>query len=168
MIELDMEDLIAEYPDDFFPTKGFKLKGRQQSFAEVGRFDLLFEDHFYVQTAKNNQSPWSILVEHASNLNTKIAIAHEETGGMPKFDAAKKKWVTGKDKASAAAQWLCANFYDVRTFGAVLSTGPNAGQIRGPVQLSFARSVNPILPMDIAITRVASPQKSCPAGWTCR
>jgi CRISPR-associated protein Csd2 len=109
----------------------------------------------YVQTAKNNHSPWSILVEHASNLNTKIAVAHEKTGGMPKFDAVKKKWVTGKDKASAAAQWLCANFYDVRTFGAVLSTGPNAGQIRGPVQLSFARSVDPILPMDIAITRVA-------------
>jgi CRISPR-associated protein Csd2 len=109
----------------------------------------------YVQTAKGNQSPWSILVEHASNLNTKIAIAHERTGGMPKYDLTKKKWVPGKDKVSAAAEWLCSNFYDVRTFGAVLSTGPNAGQIRGPVQLSFARSVDPILPMDIAITRVA-------------
>jgi CRISPR-associated protein Csd2 len=109
----------------------------------------------YVQTAKGNESPWSILVEHASNLNTAIAKAHEATGGMPKFDAAKKKWVPGKDKVSAAAEWLCANFFDVRTFGAVLSTGPNAGQIRGPVQLSFARSVDPILPMDIAITRVA-------------
>src|ERR1019366_2908321 len=48
----------------------------------------------YVQTAKGNESPWSILVEHASNLNTKIAIAHEKTGGMPKFDG--KKWVPGK------------------------------------------------------------------------
>jgi CRISPR-associated protein Csd2 len=107
----------------------------------------------YVQTAMGNQSPWSILVEHASNLNTKIAKAHEETGGMPKFDG--RKWVPGKDKVAAAAEWLCSNFYDVRTFGAVLSTGPNAGQIRGPVQFSFARSVDPILPMDIAITRVA-------------
>jgi CRISPR-associated protein Csd2 len=109
----------------------------------------------YVQTAMGNQSPWSILVEHASNLNTKIAKAHEETGGMPAFDSTKKKWVPGKDKVSAAAEWLCSNFYDVRTFGAVLSTGPNAGQIRGAVQLSFARSVDPILPMDIAITRMA-------------
>jgi CRISPR-associated protein Csd2 len=109
----------------------------------------------YVQTAKGNAPPWSILVEHGSNLNTPIAKAHEATGGMPKFDAAKKKWVPGSDKVSAAAAWLCANFYDVRTFGAVLSTGPNAGQIRGPVQLSFARSVDPILPMDVAITRVA-------------
>jgi CRISPR-associated protein Csd2 len=107
----------------------------------------------YVQIAMGNESPWSILVEHASNLNTKIAKAHEETGGMPKFDG--KKWVPGKDKVAAAAEWLCSNFYDVRAFGAVLSTGPNAGQIRGPVQLSFARSVDPILPMDIAITRVA-------------
>lgn len=109
----------------------------------------------YVQTAKGNQSPWSILVEHACNLNTKIALAHEKTGGMPKYDGTKKKWVAGKEKVSAAAEWLCSNFYDVRAFGAVLSTGPNAGQIRGPVQLSFARSVDPILPMDIAITRVA-------------
>lgn len=107
----------------------------------------------YVQTSKGNESPWSILVEHASNLNTAIARAHEATGGMPKFDG--KKWVPGKEKVSAAAAWLCSNFYDVRTFGAVLSTGPNAGQIRGPVQLSFARSVDPILPMDVAITRMA-------------
>jgi CRISPR-associated protein Csd2 len=107
----------------------------------------------YVQTARGNESPWSILVEHASNLNTAIARAHEETGGMPKFDG--KKWVPNKDKVSAAGAWLCANFYDVRAFGAVLSTGPNAGQIRGPVQLSFARSVDPVLPMDVAITRMA-------------
>ena len=107
----------------------------------------------YVQIAKGNESPWSILVEHASNLNTKIAMAHEKTGGMPKFDG--KKWVPGKDKVAAAADWLCANFYDVRTFGAVLSTGPNAGQIRGAVQMAFGRSVDPILPMEIAITRMA-------------
>jgi len=109
----------------------------------------------YVQVAMGNQSPWSILVEHACNLNTKIAIAHEKTNGMPKFDSTKKKWVPGKEKVAAAAQWLCDNFYDVRTFGAVLSTGPNAGQVRGAVQLSFARSVDPILPMEIAITRMA-------------
>ena len=120
----------------------------------------------YVQIARGNESPWSILVEHASNLNTAIARAHEEAnGGMPKFDG--KKWVRGKEKVAAAAAWLCANFYDVRTFGAVLSTGPNAGQIRGPVQLSFARSVDPILPMDVAITRMAvadNSVKSATAG----
>jgi len=109
----------------------------------------------YVLAAKDNVMPYSILVEQGSNINTKIARAHEETGGMPDFDSAKKKWKPGKQKVSDAAAWLCANFYDVRAFGAVLSTGPNAGQVRGPVQLAFARSVGPVLPMDVSITRMA-------------
>lgn len=50
---------------------------------------------------------------------------------------------------------LCARYFDVRAFGGVLSTGPNAGQIRGPVQLTFSRSVDPVLPLDLGITRVA-------------
>lgn len=54
-----------------------------------------------------------------------------------------------------AREWMCQNFYDVRTFGAVMSTGVNAGQVRGPVQLTFARSISPIVPLDLSITRVA-------------
>ncbi len=54
-----------------------------------------------------------------------------------------------------ARQWMCQNFYDIRTFGAVMSTGVNAGQVRGPVQLTFARSIDPIVPLDLSITRVA-------------
>ncbi len=50
---------------------------------------------------------------------------------------------------------MCQSFYDVRTFGAVMSTGPNAGQVRGPVQLSFARSLHPVLPLDLSLTRMA-------------
>ena len=50
---------------------------------------------------------------------------------------------------------MCENFFDVRAFGAVMSTGPNSGQVRGPVQFSFARSIQPILPLDISITRMA-------------
>ena len=50
---------------------------------------------------------------------------------------------------------MCENFYDVRTFGAVMSTGVNAGQVRGPVQITFSRSVDPIVPLDLSITRVA-------------
>ena len=107
----------------------------------------------YVQIAKGNEMPYAIFVEHATNLNTKIARAHEETGGMPKYDG--KKWKAGKEKVSKAGQWLCENFFDVRTFGAVLSTGPNAGQLRGPVQFAFARSIDPVLPLDISITRMA-------------
>jgi CRISPR-associated protein Csd2 len=102
----------------------------------------------YVQTAQGNEAPWAIFVEHATNLNRPIAMAHERTGGISKKDA-------GKEKVKAARKWMCDNFYDVRTFGAVMSTGANAGQVRGPVQFAFARSVDPVLPLDISITRMA-------------
>ncbi len=60
-----------------------------------------------------------------------------------------------RSEVEQARAWMCENFYDVRTFGAVMSTGVNAGQMRGPVQLTFARSIDPIVPLDLAITRVA-------------
>lgn len=104
----------------------------------------------YVQIARDNKSPDCIFVEHATNLNRPIAVAHEQTGGMP--DAKKG---ANKDKVEAAKQYMCRNFYDVRTFGAVMSTGANAGQVRGPVQVAFSRSVDPILPLDASITRMA-------------
>ena len=118
----------------------------------------------YIQTAFGNAMPNAIFVEHATNLNTKIALAHEshaaneKTGvvpGMPPFDTKDKKWKPSKAKVGAAREWLCENFFDIRTFGAVMSTGPNAGQVRGPVQVAFSRSVDPILPMDASITRMA-------------
>jgi CRISPR-associated protein Csd2 len=69
----------------------------------------------------------------------------------------KKAGKPDKNRANAekARTWMCANFYDVRMFGAVMSTGLNAGQVRGPVQLTFARSFDPVLPQDLAVTRVA-------------
>ncbi len=75
-------------------------------------------------------------------------------------DAKKKKPVKEKRKGSAdevgkARQWMCQNFFDVRTFGAVMSTGINCGQVRGPVQLTFARSVEPIVALEHTITRMA-------------
>jgi CRISPR-associated protein Csd2 len=103
----------------------------------------------YVQLARGNEMPNAIFVEHASNLNRKIAKAHEETGGLPE----KKKATRGK--VQSAKEWLCNNFYDVRTFGAVMSTGSNAGQVRGPVQIAFAQSVDRVLPLDLSITRMA-------------
>jgi CRISPR-associated protein Csd2 len=105
----------------------------------------------YVQAAKENARPNAIFVEHATNLNTKIAESHEKTeGGLVKGDKG-----ASKEKVYAARDWMCVNFYDVRAFGAVMSTGPNAGQVRGPVQLAFARSVDPVLPLDVSITRMA-------------
>lgn len=60
-----------------------------------------------------------------------------------------------RDNVEKARGWMCENFYDIRMFGAVMSTGLNAGQVRGPLQLTFSRSVNPIIPQDLAITRMA-------------
>jgi CRISPR-associated protein Csd2 len=102
----------------------------------------------YVQIARKNKMPNAIFVEHSTNLNTPIAKAHEETGSKVEKGAT-------KDRVEKARAWMCRNFYDVRTFGAVMSTGANAGQVRGPVQLSFARSFDPILPLDASITRMA-------------
>jgi len=102
----------------------------------------------YVQVARGNKMPDAIFIEHATNLNRPIVAAHEATGGVPEKGASKSKVAQARD-------WMCQNFYDVRAFGAVMSTGPNAGQVRGPVQIAFARSVDPILPLDVSITRMA-------------
>ncbi len=110
----------------------------------------------YVQLARGNRMAedgrpgYAIFIEHAINLNRPIAKAHEETGGLPD-----EKKGAGKDKVEGAKQWICRNFYDVRAFGAVMSTGANAGQVRGPVQIAFSRSVDPILALDASITRMA-------------
>jgi CRISPR-associated protein Csd2 len=65
-----------------------------------------------------------------------------------------------RSKRDKARAWMCANFYDVRMFGAVMSTGINAGQVRGPVQMTFARSYDPILPIDVTVSRVALTDES--------
>ena len=104
----------------------------------------------YVQLARGNEMPNSIFVEHATNLNTKIIKSHEETDGG--YSGSKG---AGKAKVEAARRWICDNFFDVRAFGAVMSTGPNAGQVRGPVQIAFARALDPVLPLDVSITRMA-------------
>lgn len=101
----------------------------------------------YVTLEKDNKSPYGIIIQQSTNVNRFIAQANEECGST-----AKEKT---KDKVRAARDWACKNFYDVRTFGAVLSTGANAGQVRGAVQLTFLRSIDPIIQMDISITRMS-------------
>ena len=101
----------------------------------------------YIAAAYDGRPGMDIIVRSATNINKYIAKAVTESGGDPKK---KDKQQVGKARA-----WACQNFYDVRTFGAVLSTGANAGQVRGPVQLTFARSLDAILPLDISITRMA-------------
>lgn len=106
----------------------------------------------FIQMRFDNQMPNAIFVEHSSNLNKPIAKAHEETNGKPEGGG-------NREQVTGARDWMCKSFFDVRTFGAVMSTGANAGQVRGPVQFSFARSLDPILPMDISITRMAVAEK---------
>jgi CRISPR-associated protein Csd2 len=105
----------------------------------------------YVQIARGNAMPDAIFIEHACNLNTKIAKSHVETAG--KLPDPNKG--PNKQEVQSARDWMCKNFYDVRAFGAVMSTGANAGQVRGPVQIAFARSIDPILALDLSITRMA-------------
>lgn len=101
----------------------------------------------YVGMVKGEQPPFEIYVKEKAVLNKQHERAYEAIGAS---DATK-----GDDKVDAARDWMCRNFYDVRTFGAVMSTGVNCGQVRGPVQLTFARSVDPIVAQEHSITRMA-------------
>jgi len=100
----------------------------------------------YVQLAKSSDSPFDIFVKEKAILNNLIDEAHEQETVKTKEKA---------EKTEAARQYMCGKYYDVRTFGAVMSTGKNAGQVRGPVQLTFARSVNQIVALEHSITRMA-------------
>ena len=101
----------------------------------------------YIQTAFAGQPGMNIIVQQSTNLNRHIAEAKRAAGVE---DCAKEK-----EAVYAGRQKACELFYDVRAFGAVMSTGPNAGQVRGPVQITFGKSLDPVLPMDISITRMA-------------
>ncbi len=82
-------------------------------------------------------------------LNLQHQRAYDEEK-LPKDEKdAKKK----SGNTQRARQWMCSNFYDIRAFGAVMTTGVNCGQVRGPVQLTFARSIDPIIPLEFSITR---------------
>ena len=98
----------------------------------------------YVQVAKDLTDGYDIFIKEKAVLNNSIDAAHEE-------DSVK----SAKDKTIAAREIMCKKYYDVRTFGAVMSTGKNAGQVRGPIQITFARSVDPIAAAEHSITRVA-------------
>lgn len=88
-----------------------------------------------------------------------VAELFKQNSKLSKFikTLVKKAGKPDKNKANAekAQKWMCANFYDIRMFGAVLSTGLNAGQVRGAMQLTFGRSFHPVQPQDLAVTRVA-------------
>ncbi len=106
----------------------------------------------YVGLAKGEQPPYEIYVKEKAVLNSQHERAYQALGIDLSADDKKRK---GGDKVDDARRWMCQNFYDVRTFGAVMSTGVNCGQVRGPVQFTFARSCEPVVTLEHSITRMA-------------
>ncbi len=100
----------------------------------------------YVQTKKKLIDGFDVFIKEKAVLNDEIDRACEDEQVKSKAE---------KEKTAAARMYMCKHYYDVRTFGAVMSTGKNAGQVRGPIQLTFSRSVEPITQTEHSITRVA-------------
>jgi CRISPR-associated protein Csd2 len=117
----------------------------------------------YVQLTKHDASGFDIFVKEKAILNQKIAAAYSEIGvdleKEPKEPKdGKKRNSKGEAQGSEVDKGrtqMCRSYYDIRTFGAVMSTGANAGQVRGPIQLTFARSVEPVVALEHSITRMA-------------
>lgn len=101
----------------------------------------------YVQIAKELSDGFDIFIKEKAVLNDEIDKAHDDSEVKGIKDA--------KEKTAAARRFMCKNYYDIRTFGAVMSTGKNAGQVRGPIQLTFARSVDAVATAEHSITRIA-------------
>ena len=101
----------------------------------------------FVGTVKEEQPPFEIYVKERAVLN----LQHDRAYKALDLDPKKAK----QPEVEKCRTWMCQNFYDVRTFGAVMSTKVNCGQVRGPVQMAFSRSIDPIVSLEHAITRCA-------------
>ena len=111
----------------------------------------------YVGLVKGCAPPHDIYIREKGVLERTHRAAYEAIGATGELadDGGKKKRKGSEDSVKAARDWICKNFFDVRTFGAVMSTGVNCGQVRGPVQMTFARSVDPVIASEHSITRMA-------------
>jgi len=105
----------------------------------------------YVGLAKGEEPPFEIYVKEKAVLNKQNEKAYKAFDLKPES----KKLPKAEEDAKKVKGWMCANFFDVRTFGAVMTTDVNCGQVRGPVQMTFARSEDPIVTQEHAITRMA-------------
>jgi CRISPR-associated protein Csd2 len=106
----------------------------------------------YVGLMKGEKPPYEIYVKEKAVLNSQHERAYKALGFDLSSDGGKRQ---GGDKVEDAKKWMCQNFYDIRTFGAVMSMQVNCGQVRGPVQLTFARSVDQVISSEHSITRMA-------------
>ena len=107
----------------------------------------------YVEIAKGGAAPFEIYVKEKGVLNQEHERAYLNNPDIER--PAAKKLPKKAEEAKRITRWMCENFYDVRTFGAVMTTDVNCGQVRGPVQINFAKSIDPIMPLEISITRMA-------------
>lgn len=105
----------------------------------------------FIELSCENEAGYEIYVKEKSVLNLQNKRAYEALGVKPEA----KKLPKDEAKAREITAWMCKNFFDVRTFGAVMTTEVNSGQVRGAVQLAFAQSIDPIIPLEISITRMA-------------
>ncbi len=104
-----------------------------------------------VELTRDNKPGHDIYVQEKAILNEQNRRAYQALEIEPED----KKLPKDTAQARAVTQWMCKNFFDVRSFGAVMTTGVNSGQVRGPVQIAFARSLDPIIPIEVTITRMA-------------
>ncbi len=105
----------------------------------------------YVHLRHELKPPYNIYVQEKAVLNE----MHKKAYDALDIDPKKFNRTRNADKALELTGWMCKNFFDIRTFGAVMTTDVNCGQVTGPVQFNFARSLDPILPMEVSITRMA-------------
>lgn len=105
----------------------------------------------FVGLVHNEEPPYEIYVKEKAVLNSQ----HERAYEALKLKSEKRKLPKKADDAAKVTDWMCQNFYDIRTFGAVMSTDVNCGQVRGPIQFTLAQSVEPIISQEHAVTRCA-------------
>jgi len=105
----------------------------------------------YVGLVKEEQPPYEIYVKEKAVLNNQ----HERAYEASKLKSEKKKLPKKAEDANRVTEWMCDNFFDIRAFGAVMTTEVNCGQVRGPIQFAIATSIDPILSQEHAVTRCA-------------
>ena len=138
-------------------VRNFVTMVKDQDVREPQPGEKRFEIYVREKAILNNQNQRAYTA-------LKLAASEEQVVELEQNveDAESKKKKPAKEKRKGSANdvdkargWMCQNFFDVRTFGAVMSTGINSGQVRGPVQLTFARSVEPVIALEHSITRMA-------------
>ncbi len=112
----------------------------------------------YVMMKNENRPPYRIYVQEKAVLMNFHDEAHRAVGACAETDgkeSGKKGRKGSGDEVEAARKWMCDNFFDVRSFGAVMALKTNCGTVTGPVQINFARSIEPVTPLEFTITRMA-------------